>query len=115
MAQRKGQTGNPKGRPKGVPNRVTSDLRSWVEEFLNDNREQVIGDMGKLEPHQRVQMFEKLLSFAIPKMQSVTIEAQIAAEIAAIEKLLNNAPDKAINEITSRILRLNQLNKKENE
>jgi hypothetical protein len=58
MAQKKGQTGNPGGRPKGTPNKVTSDLRAWINELLNDNRKQIAKDIQLLEPHQRVMFFE---------------------------------------------------------
>lgn len=38
MAQKKGQTGNPKGRPKGKPNKVTSELKSWIQQIIDGNR-----------------------------------------------------------------------------
>ena len=101
------------GRKAGTPNKSTQDMRAWINEFLNDNREQVIEDMAKLEPYQRVQMFEKLLSFAVPKQQSLSVEAAVQAEYNAIEKLLNDLPDRAIELITEKILMLNQLNKLE--
>lgn len=71
MGQRKGQTGNPHGRPKGTPNKVTTDLRIWINEILNKNRVQFENDLQNLEPQQRVAIFEKLLSYALPKLQSV--------------------------------------------
>lgn len=65
------KSGTPKtgGRKAGTPNRVTSDLRSWVNDVLNDNREQVIQDLQCVEPEKRLMFFEKLLSYAIQKMQ----------------------------------------------
>jgi len=74
MARKKGaaKTG---GRERGTPNKVTTDLRTWVGELLDSNREQITKDIGRLEPQQRVAIFEKLLGYALPKMQSV--EAKI--------------------------------------
>jgi hypothetical protein len=63
------------GREKGTPNKVTTDLRTWINELLDSNRRQIAKDIKKLEPQQRVMIFEKLLSYAVPKMQSV--EAKI--------------------------------------
>jgi hypothetical protein len=63
------------GRSKGTPNKVTTDLRTWINELLDSNRRQIAKDIKQLEPQQRVMIFEKLLSYAVPKMQSV--EAKI--------------------------------------
>jgi len=71
MGQKKGKTGNPKGRPRGTPNKVTTDLRAWIGEVLDSNRQQIVKDIGQLEPQQRVAIFEKLLGYAVPKMQSI--------------------------------------------
>ncbi|GAB6121177.1 hypothetical protein [Dysgonomonas termitidis] len=73
------------GRAKGTPNKVTSDLRTWINELLNDNRKQFAKDLQALEPHQRVMIFEKLLSYAVPKMQSV--EAKIDLDTLSDEQL----------------------------
>jgi hypothetical protein len=63
------------GREKGTPNKITTDLRTWINELLDSNRRQIAKDIKQLEPQQRVMIFEKLLSYAVPKMQSV--EAKI--------------------------------------
>ena len=63
------------GRQAGTPNKITADLRVWINELLNNNRKQFEIDLKKLEPHQRVAIFEKLLAYSTPKLQSV--EAKI--------------------------------------
>jgi hypothetical protein len=67
MAFTKGQTGNPNGRPKGSPNKATANLREWVKELLDNNREQFIRDLQELEPYQRLIFWEKLLAYVLPK------------------------------------------------
>lgn len=49
MAQRKGQTGNPKGRPKGTPNKVTTELKTWIQELIDGNRSKFEKDLKELE------------------------------------------------------------------
>ena len=110
MAQRKGQTGNPAGRPKGSKNRATKDLRSWINELLEVNRDLIRRDLKKLEPRDRLNIYEKLLQYAIPRLQSFSIEQQIAAEYEALEGLLKKSPDEAIERLTERVIRLNKLN-----
>jgi hypothetical protein len=84
------------GRSKGTPNKVTTDLRTWIGGLLDSNRKQIEDDLEHLEPQQRVVFFEKLLHYALPKMQSV--EAKID-----FSKLSDEQLNKVITEITKDI------------
>ena len=115
MAQKKGQTGNPKGRPKGKPNKTTADLREWVVALMSKNLTKIEKDLKGLEPKDRLVILERLMQYALPKQQAVSIEAQIQAEYAAIESLIKKMPDEAVNKITEHLIWLNKLNKGEHE
>jgi len=82
------------GRSKGTPNKITTDLRGWINYVLNKNQNQFETDLKKLEPHQRVAIFEKLLSYSVPKLQSV--EAKIDLNQLSDEQL-----NTIINELTN--------------
>jgi len=84
------------GRVAGTPNKVTTDLRSWINELLDSNRQQIDKDIKQLEPQQRVAIFEKLLGYAIPKMQAV--EAKID-----IDRLTDEQLDAIIAELLKQI------------
>lgn len=64
----KGHTNNPNGRPKGTPNKVTSTIRNWIVELINKNREQIENDLMQLDVKDRLQMFERLLPYILPKV-----------------------------------------------
>jgi uncharacterized protein YeeX (DUF496 family) len=106
MPAKKGFTNNPAGRPVGTQNKVTSELKAWITELIDTNREQFEIDLKTIEPEKRLLLLEKLMSFVVPKMQSVSVEAQINAEYQALEKLLEKAPTEAIEQITARITKL---------
>lgn len=112
MAQRKGQTGNPKGRPKGKPNKVTSELKFWIQELIDGNRDNFEKDLKKLEPKDRLMIIEKLMNYVVPKQQAISIEAQVQAEYAELEKLLDKAPEKVVDALLER---MNNLINKDNE
>lgn len=67
---RKGKTNNPHGRPKGSKNKDKRDLREFIEEIVND-RTQIQNDLKALEPLERLQIIEKLMSYVLPKLRSV--------------------------------------------
>ncbi len=106
MAQKKGQTGNPNGRPKGRPNKVTSELKAWIQQLIDGNRKKFERDLKALEPKDRLLMLEKLMQYVVPKQQSISVEAQIQAEYSELEKLLEIAPDELVDEILKRIEQL---------
>jgi len=74
MGLTKGMTNNPNGRPIGSTNKATADLRRWVSEFVEDQREQIVKDWKALEPKDRIVMFEKLLRFVLPTLQASTLK-----------------------------------------
>ena len=94
MAPKKGFTNNPNGRPKGKPNKLTSELRGVLNEVLGKEitPRRLNALLRSLEPSQRLNALTKLLEFTIPKLQSISIEQQVAAEYAEIERLLKEMP-----------------------
>jgi hypothetical protein len=79
--------GTPKtgGRQTGTPNKVTSDIKTWINKIINDNREQLEMDLKQLEPKDRWSVIEKLMQYTTPKIQSIT--AQIDLDMLSDEQL----------------------------
>ena len=69
MAFQKGQSGNPGGRPKGSKNQTTTTVRSFIMDLINseESREDIRQAFRDLEPWQKLQMFEKLVAYVLPK------------------------------------------------
>lgn len=93
----KGKTNNPHGRPKGSANRFTMELRTWIADLIDNNREQLEADLKELSPVERWRIVERLMSYTVPKMQSVEAvidyssltEAQLDHVIAELTKSIN--------------------------
>lgn len=66
----KGKTNNPNGRPKGSPNKVTSTIRGWLVELINNNKERIERDFAELDPKDRLAMLEKFLPYLLPKVEN---------------------------------------------
>lgn len=61
------------GRKPGAVNKTTKTLREFISDFLNDNRDTLVKDFKRLSPRDRLTLFEKLLQYSIPKMQSTAL------------------------------------------
>ncbi len=110
MPYKKGHTNNPHGRPPGIPNKKTNELRQWVLNIIDGNRSQFETDLQSLEPHQRISIIEKLLSYCLPKPQNL----DLSIEYRELERLLKSSPDEYIERIATRVLTLNQKSNEEN-
>lgn len=107
--------GTPKtgGRTKGTPNKVTASLKEFIKNLIDNNRNQIIADMKKLEPYQRLLFIERLMGYVLPKQAAVDIKSQIDAEYKALERLIDDAPDEFIDKITDKVLKLQEVRSSE--
>jgi hypothetical protein len=92
MPFKKGQSGNKAGKPKGATNKATTDLRKWINQFIDNNREQIQKDWKDLEPKDRLVMFEKLLKYSLPTLQATSMDL-------SFEKLTDEQLDEIINRL----------------
>ena len=72
----KGKTNNPNGRPKGVPNKRNIELRQKIAALIDHNWNSIQSDIEGLEPRDRLSFLEKLMSYTLPKLQSIQVEGE---------------------------------------
>ena len=70
------EKGTPKtgGRIAGTPNKVTIEMKTWLSGLIDKNRRQMEKDLKRLQPRDRLLIFEKLMQYTVPKMQAVTTQ-----------------------------------------
>lgn len=93
----KGKTNNPNGRPKGTPNKVTAELRQKITDFVGANLKDIQKQYNELDANQKLSFLEKLLSYALPKLQSVQMDVT-----TDISKLSDEQVDYILNELTTK-------------
>jgi hypothetical protein len=69
--QKKDKRINRNGRPKGIENKLNSELREKINDFLNDNWENIQNDFDSLETKEKLMFFEKLLQYSLPRLKNV--------------------------------------------
>lgn len=98
------------GRSKGTPNKVSNDIRSWVENILSKNKAQIELDFACVDPDSRLRFVEKLMAYVVPKKTAVTIEEQMAEEYRQLDALLSKCPQEAIDRIAEKVIELQAYN-----
>jgi hypothetical protein len=104
--------GTPKtgGRQPGTGNKVTSEMKTWLQMVVNENKEQFIEDLAAVEPEKRLHILEKLISYLVPKPQDIALQL----EYRHLERLLHETPEQYIEQISQKLIELN-INSKEHE
>jgi hypothetical protein len=69
------------GRTKGTPNRITSDLRQFLSQYVQDNIE---SSLDALEPSKRAELIVKLLPFIISSADKTPTEPQASEPLVII-------------------------------
>lgn len=67
------ESGNKGGRPRGSQNKVSSELRQLISDFLMENIDEVQETWKELKPQQKVMFWRDLLRYAVPVLQSTEI------------------------------------------
>ena len=102
MGLKKGMTNNVNGRPVGSKNKVTVDLRKRINDFLNDNWETLQSDFEQLEAKDRVNFYEKLLQYGLPKMQHTQLTGDLGTTKADLQAIFPT--DEELEEMTDKRL-----------
>lgn len=90
---KRGQSGNPKGRPKGARNKVGAELRAMISEFLFNEFPSLVVNYKKLKPREQARVYTDLLQYGLPKLQAVSVEAQL-------EQLTDDQLNELMNRLT---------------
>lgn len=84
------------GREKGTPNKLTSELRERINNFLNINWNNLQSDFESLDPKEKLMFYERLLQYGLPKLQSTELTGNI-------DRLSDEQLDIIINELKADI------------
>lgn len=90
--------GTPKtgGRAKGTPNTVTSDLRTFYASLIDENRNEIVKRLKRLDDVSFFQAIDRLNRYVLPQLSSVSGEINIKNQL---ESLSNEQLEKLVAEI----------------
>lgn len=62
------------GREQGTPNKLTKELRAALKNILAKELETIPKHLEKLEPKDRLEIIVKLMPYAMPKIETVSMD-----------------------------------------
>lgn len=101
--------GSPKvgGRRRGTPNKSTEQLRQFFQCFLENNLETLQADFDRLTPRERLNFIDRVARIVLPPFPS--------DDFKTLERLLVVAPDRVVDQISEKVLKMYNENSKKNE
>lgn len=73
------------GRKKGTPNKVNSNMKKEIAEYLGDNIYKLFSEMNKLEGIAYIDKYLALTEFTVPKLARQDIVSETKVNIESIE------------------------------
>jgi len=99
------------GRQPGSQNKVTRELKQWIQQIVEDNKQQFADDLQAVEPEKRLAVIERLISYLVAKPQNMDIQI----EYRELERLLEKTPEKYVEQMTAKLIELNTINKQDHD
>lgn len=66
------------GRQKGSLNRLSTDLKQEITDFLNSNFDEVKKEWKQLEGRDKLNFYKDLIKYSIPAMQATSLETDFS-------------------------------------
>jgi hypothetical protein len=82
----KGKSGNPNGRPTGSKNRTTEEIRTFFQQILSANLENLEGDLIRMNPYQRWATLIAVGKKVLPDLNNNTNNDTISGGIDIVVK-----------------------------
>ncbi|HVN57784.1 MAG TPA: DUF5681 domain-containing protein [Bacteroidales bacterium] len=92
----KGKSGNPKGKKRGTCNRSTEQIRTAIQQMIDENFELIKADFKRLEPEKRTKFYIDLLKMVLPPplTPEALTEPQLEMLLEFIQKKYTNEQDR---------------------
>jgi hypothetical protein len=92
------------GRQKGSLNRTSKEVREFLKTIFDSTKEDVLNDIKALRPRDRLQFFERVVSYLIAKPAT---SLDIQTEYRHMERLLKETPSEYLETLEQKLYSLN--------
>jgi hypothetical protein len=88
MPFQKGQIPNPNGRPKGATNKISTEQRDYLREFLRENKTLFEQQVKNLSEKDFVRTYITLMQYVLPKPATTELK-----EVPKLEEFIAMTPE----------------------
>ena len=78
------------GRQKGTPNKITSEIREKLNDYVYTEIDTLINNIDKIPIEKRLDLLTKILPYSIPKMSNIEVtsdnDINLDIEVSETEK-----------------------------